>query len=170
MPSLVEASLCVGLCHYYGLNHIFPLPFQRSSRGKVGMYSQSNRLENNNITKHLIQLLSELEARENLLQVQQREVLAQIQIYSQQLMEHTARIEEVSDNIHQAWEELEVVEQHQEEDRRRRREEMVQKRREIEEGRAKARQWWKTQRGKGNNKLKFVGIDCWVLCIGNYCY
>jgi hypothetical protein len=112
------------------------------------MYSQSNRLENNNITKHLIQLLSELEASENLLQVQQREVLAQIQIYSEQLMEHTARMEEVSDNIHQAREELEVVEQHQEEDRRRRQEEMVQKRREIEEGRAKARQWWKDREGK----------------------
>ncbi len=95
-------------------------------------------------------LLAELEDRRNALLSQQTEVLQQMQQYSNQLLDLNARIDEVTATIRSLTDDLQR--QKEEEDELRHREQMLAKHREVEEGRAKARQWYEErehQRKKG---------------------
>jgi hypothetical protein len=93
-----------------------------------------------------------LEDRRNALLSQQTEVLQQMQQYSNQLLDLNARIDEVTATIRSLTDDLQWQKEEEDELRRKHREQMLAKRREVEEGRAKARQWYEErerQRKKG---------------------
>jgi hypothetical protein len=92
-------------------------------------------------SSNLRRVVAELEERRNALMMQHREISLSLQNYTNQLMEVTARIEEVTSSISNVMEELQQEEREEEEARRRHREELLRRRNQLEEGRAKARQW-----------------------------
>ncbi len=95
----------------------------------------------NSRRSNIRRVIAELEDRRNALLMQHREVSLSLQNYTNQSMELTARIEEVTSTINNLMEELQQVDMEEDEARRRHREELLRKRRELEDGRAKARQW-----------------------------
>jgi hypothetical protein len=105
----------------------------------------------NNNRSNTLAIIADLEQRRNALLLQHREVSQLMQQYSNQSFELTTRIDEISATIRRLTEELHQLDEEEAAMRRRHREQMLAKRREVEEGRAKARQWFeeRERRRKG---------------------